>query len=92
MNVNVAIIGAGPSGLCFAQALAESGLRIAVLERQAETALASPAFDGREIALTHHSAQTHARAWGVATHRRQCHFSFTRCPHSQWRIVIHHAN
>ncbi|OGV76864.1 MAG: hypothetical protein A3I83_06995 [Methylotenera sp. RIFCSPLOWO2_02_FULL_45_14] len=57
MNFDIVIVGAGPSGLCFAQALAESGLRIAVLERQHEDALANPAFDGREIALTHHSAK-----------------------------------
>lgn len=57
MNLDVAIIGAGPAGLCFARALAESGLRISVLERQTEAALSAPAFDGREIALTHHSAQ-----------------------------------
>ena len=57
MNVDVAIIGAGPAGLCLARALAESGLRIVVLERQAEAALSAPAFDGREIALTHYSAQ-----------------------------------
>ena len=57
MHFDIAIVGAGPSGLCFARALAESGLRIAILERQAEAALAEPAFDGREIALTHHSAK-----------------------------------
>lgn len=57
MNFDIVIVGAGPSGLCFAQTLADSGLRIAVLDRQFEDALASPAFDGREIALTHHSAQ-----------------------------------
>ena len=57
LNVDVAIIGAGPTGLCLAKALAESGLRIMVIERQAETTLSHPAFDGREIALTHHSAQ-----------------------------------
>lgn len=56
-NVDIAIIGAGPAGLCFARALAESGLQILVLERQIEAALSNPAFDGREIALTHHSAQ-----------------------------------
>ena len=56
MNFDIAIIGAGPAGLCFAQAVAGSGLRIAVLERQPESKLAEPAFDGREIALTHHSA------------------------------------
>ena len=54
---DIVIVGAGPSGLCFAQALTGCGLRIAILERQPESALAEPAFDGREIALTQHSAQ-----------------------------------
>ena len=57
MQVDVAIIGAGPSGLCLAQALAGCGLSIAILERQQEAALENPAFDGREIALTHSSAR-----------------------------------
>jgi ubiquinone biosynthesis UbiH/UbiF/VisC/COQ6 family hydroxylase len=56
MDFDIVVVGAGPSGLCFAQMLADSGLRIAVLERQAEQTLANPAFDGREIALTHRSA------------------------------------
>lgn len=56
-SVDIVIIGAGPAGLCFARALAETGLQIVVLERQTEAALAEPAFDGREIALTHYSAQ-----------------------------------
>ncbi len=54
---DIAIIGAGPAGLCFAKSLADTGLSIIVLERQAEATLASPACDGREIALTHHSAK-----------------------------------
>ncbi len=57
MNTDIAIIGAGPAGLCFAMSLAETGLQIVILERQTESALSEPAFDGREIALTHHSAQ-----------------------------------
>lgn len=57
MSTDIAIVGAGPAGLCFARSLAETGLQIVVLERQAEAALATPAFDGREIALTHHSAK-----------------------------------
>lgn len=57
MNFDVVIVGAGPSGLCFAQMLAESGLRIAILEKQHEEAIANPAFDGREIAITHRSAR-----------------------------------
>ena len=52
---DVAIIGAGPAGLCLARALSGQGLSIVLLERQAENALADPAFDGREIALTHAS-------------------------------------
>lgn len=57
MNFDIVIVGAGPSGLCFAQAVAGCGLRIAILERQHESLLADPAFDGREIALTHRSVQ-----------------------------------
>lgn len=57
MNFDIVIVGAGPSGLCFAQALAGCGLRIAIVERQHESQLANPVFDGREIALTHRSAQ-----------------------------------
>lgn len=55
MNVDIAIVGAGPVGLCLARALSGNGLSIAVLDPQAATALAEPAFDGREIALTHAS-------------------------------------
>ncbi|HEY0503342.1 MAG TPA: 5-demethoxyubiquinol-8 5-hydroxylase UbiM [Lysobacter sp.] len=54
-HVDVTIIGAGPAGLCLARALSGQGLRIAVLERQPLAALRTPAFDGREIALTHRS-------------------------------------
>ena len=49
---DVAIIGAGPAGLCLTRALSGQGLSVVLLERQAERALAEPACDGREIALT----------------------------------------
>ncbi len=52
---NVLIVGAGPAGLCLARALAGRGLEVDVLERQSDAALGQPAFDGREIALTHPS-------------------------------------
>lgn len=55
MNHDIVIIGAGPAGLSFARALASSGLSIVIVEQQAEAALAEPADDGREIALTHRS-------------------------------------
>src|SRR5690606_38443236 len=51
----VLIIGAGPAGLCVALALAARGMEVEVVERQRREALAMPAFDGREIALTHGS-------------------------------------
>ena len=53
MNHDVIIVGAGPAGLSFARMLADSGLDIAVLEKQPEKVIASPDYDGREIALTH---------------------------------------
>ncbi|MFH5926530.1 5-demethoxyubiquinol-8 5-hydroxylase UbiM [Roseomonas xinghualingensis] len=52
---DVAIIGAGPVGLSFATALAGSGLSAVLVERQPLSVLEDPSFDGREIALTHHS-------------------------------------
>lgn len=55
MDVDIAIIGAGPAGLCLAQVLSGQGLQIALIEKQSRAALADPAFDGREIALTHSS-------------------------------------
>jgi ubiquinone biosynthesis UbiH/UbiF/VisC/COQ6 family hydroxylase len=53
---DVLIIGAGPAGLCLARALSGQGLKITVIEQQAEAGISDPAFDGREIALTQHSA------------------------------------
>jgi ubiquinone biosynthesis UbiH/UbiF/VisC/COQ6 family hydroxylase len=55
MRHDVIIIGAGPAGLCLAKALCRQSLKVALIERQPETAIAEPAFDGREIALTHAS-------------------------------------
>src|SRR5690606_13412301 len=55
MQHDVVIVGAGPAGLCLARALAPLGLGVALVERQPRAALAEPAFDGREIALTHGS-------------------------------------
>lgn len=55
MRYDIAVVGAGPAGLAFAACLAGSGLRVALVDRQPEAALADPAFDGREIALNHRS-------------------------------------
>ncbi|MFC3123989.1 5-demethoxyubiquinol-8 5-hydroxylase UbiM [Pseudoroseomonas globiformis] len=55
---DVAVIGGGPVGLALAACLQNTGLAIRILDRQPEAALADPAFDGREIALTHASQAT----------------------------------
>jgi len=55
MQFDIVIAGGGPAGLSLATALGGSGLSVAVVERAPETELADPAFDGREIALTHRS-------------------------------------
>ncbi len=55
LTFDIAVIGAGPAGLAFVRSLAGAGLSVVLIEGQAETSLRDPAFDGREIALTHHS-------------------------------------
>ena len=57
MDADVIIVGAGPAGLCLAKHLSGRQLRITVLEQQSQAELAAPQFDGREIALTQHSAK-----------------------------------
>lgn len=51
-DCDIVIVGGGPAGLAFARSLAGSGLAVALVEAQSATALAAPAYDGREIALT----------------------------------------
>ncbi|MDC6625414.1 hypothetical protein OEZ82_25610, partial [Leclercia adecarboxylata] len=51
-SVDVVLVGAGPTGLCFARALADTGLIVSLLGQQPRAALADPAFGGREIAPT----------------------------------------
>lgn len=55
MNFDLLIIGAGPAGLSLALGLRDQGLKIGIIERQSLADISSPKFDGREIALTHHS-------------------------------------
>lgn len=52
---DIVVIGAGPAGLSFALALERTGLTVGIVERQRVEQIADPAFDGREIALTHAS-------------------------------------
>lgn len=55
---DVLIVGAGPAGLSLAISLAQAGFTATVVEQQGDSALAQPAPDGREIALTHPSRAT----------------------------------
>ncbi|CAN7438611.1 5-demethoxyubiquinol-8 5-hydroxylase UbiM [Acidovorax sp. LjRoot117] len=55
---DVLIAGAGPAGLALAISLAQAGFTATVVEQQPQAALADPAPDGREIALTHPSRAT----------------------------------
>ena len=57
MKHDVTIIGAGPAGLGFARSLANTGLQVVIIEKQSAAELKAPAFDGRDIALTHRSVR-----------------------------------
>ena len=63
-DTDVLIIGAGPSGLALARALADAKIRSIVLDAQDADTLAEPPPDGRDIALTHR-AQTIMRRLGL---------------------------
>ena len=66
---DIVIAGAGPAGLCLAAALENRRLSVALIDRQPLESLCDPAFDGREIALTHASVQSlkNLRIWpGIA--------------------------
>ncbi|GLR66102.1 hypothetical protein GCM10010909_07800 [Acidocella aquatica] len=56
-DYDVIIIGAGPAGLSLAGSLAAQGRKIALVEKCPRESLESPAFDGRDIALTHRSVE-----------------------------------
>ena len=64
MHHDLIIIGAGPAGLSLARALRGSGLCVGLIEQAPREALETPAFDGREIALTQRSAE-HLRQLGI---------------------------
>ena len=53
MTYDIAIIGAGTSGLSFAKALEDTNLKIIIIEKQDEEKLSNPPYDGRELAITH---------------------------------------
>ena len=54
---DIIIIGAGPAGLSFARTLANSPVSITIIEKSPLESIERPAYDGREIALTHLSKE-----------------------------------
>lgn len=54
-DYDIAVIGGGPAGLSFVRQLDGTDLRLLVVEKKTAAALKKPAYDGREIALTHPS-------------------------------------
>lgn len=57
MTYDIIIIGAGPAGLAFARHFKGTDLQIAIIEKAPLDGIAHPAYDGREIALTHLSRE-----------------------------------
>ena len=56
-SFDVIVIGAGPAGLSLARLLAETTLKIAIIDPATASVLKNPPADGREIALTHQSKE-----------------------------------
>lgn len=54
---DIIIIGAGPAGLALAKYFQGSDLNITLLEKSPLEQISQPNYDGREIALTHHSKE-----------------------------------
>jgi 2-octaprenyl-6-methoxyphenol hydroxylase len=68
---DVAIVGGGLSGTTFAATLGNAGLKVALIERLAPSALEAPAYDGRTTAITYGSRRILEAAgiWaGMAEH------------------------
>ncbi|MDO4441292.1 MAG: 5-demethoxyubiquinol-8 5-hydroxylase UbiM [Moraxella sp.] len=54
---DIIVIGAGPAGLAFARYFKGTELHITVIDKASLSDIQHPAYDGREIALTHRSKE-----------------------------------
>ena len=52
---DIVVIGAGPTGIAFACGLANTKIKIAIIDKLSKVSISNPKLDGREIALTHQS-------------------------------------
>lgn len=80
VDFDIMIAGAGPTGLAFALLMADQGYSIGIIEKQDRDALCSPAYDGREIALTQQSWRSLQKIGAVA-HILDGHVSLLKKAH-----------
>jgi ubiquinone biosynthesis UbiH/UbiF/VisC/COQ6 family hydroxylase len=71
MDFDVLIAGAGPAGCTFASGLRGSGLKVGIIDPKRHGQLTSPAFDGREIALSQRTVDILSE-FGIWPHVPEC--------------------
>ena len=57
IRFDIAVVGAGPTGIAFACGFARTNIKVAIIDKLPIEIIANPKIDGREIALTHHSVK-----------------------------------
>ena len=57
IRFDIAVVGAGPTGIAFACGFAGTNIKVAIIDKLPIEIIANPKIDGREIALTHHSVK-----------------------------------
>ena len=63
---DVIIIGSGPVGLSLAKSLSNESFSVCVIDRQTKEDLSNPAYDGREVAITHFSKNAKISVHGTS--------------------------
>ena len=55
ITFDIAIVGAGSTGIAFAAGFANTSVKVAIIDKLPNDLIVNPKKDGREIAITHHS-------------------------------------